>query len=135
MRDSPELENAASEMPLKHTHKRALVSTDLHLRALLIGSSIIPFPSFIRKRMSRKQKRRKVKEERGAQIALLLTSFLCNLDHVSTTFKDRELKHFFLIALKLQNTYKWLLFSEVCLKMRFLHLTLHRTTKSHAFML
>lgn len=89
MRDSPGLENAASEMPLKHTHKRALVSTDLHLRALLVHSSIIPFPSFIRKRMSRKQKRREVKEKEGAQIVLLLTSFLCIPDNDSTTFKDR----------------------------------------------
>lgn len=74
---------------MKHNH--ALVSTDLHLRALLIRSSIIPFPSFIRKRIRRKQKRREVKEEGGAQIALLLTSFLFIPDYVSTTFKDRKL--------------------------------------------
>lgn len=68
--------------------------TNVHLWALLLRSSIIPFPSFIRKRMSRKQKRREVKEEGGAQIALLLTSFLCIPNHVSTTFKVRQVKHF-----------------------------------------
>lgn len=101
---------------------------------LLVPPSSLSPPSSEREWAGNKRGGRS-KKKGGAQIALLLTSFLCNPDHVSTTFKDREVKHFSLIALKLQNTYKWLLFSKVCLKMRFLHLTLHRTTKSHAFML
>lgn len=95
MRDSPGLEKAASEMPLKPMHKREFVSTGLHRTALLIRSSIIPFATFIRKRMRKKQKKREVKVKGGAQILPLLTSFLCIPDHVATTFKDKEVKPFF----------------------------------------
>lgn len=105
MRDSPGGENAASDLLLKHKHKRALVSTDVHLGDLLIPSSIIPFPSFIRQRMSRKQEEGS-QRKRGSTDSYY-SDFLPEFQiSVSTTFKNGEQKHFSLILLKMKNTYK-----------------------------
>lgn len=110
-------------LPPKCSRKHG--STDLHLGALLIRSSIIPFPS-IKKRMNRKQKEGSQRKRGNTDSATTMTSFLCIPDYVSITVGDRVLKHLSLILLNMSNTYKYLIFTEWLRSL----CTLHRATKA-----